>query len=47
MGVDSELVRGGGGVFDVTVNDKRIFSKHDEGRFPSESEIIDKLKKLA
>jgi len=41
--VDSEVVRGSGGIFDVTANDKRIFSKHDEGRFPSESEIIAKL----
>jgi len=44
LGVDSQLVRGGGGIFDVTVDSKRIFSKHDEGRFPSEKEIIEKLR---
>jgi len=46
LGVESKLVRGGGGIFDVTVNDKRIFSKKDEGRFPSEKEIIDQLRSL-
>jgi selT/selW/selH-like putative selenoprotein len=37
-------VRGSGGIFDVSVDDKRIWSKHDSGRFPSESEIIAKLR---
>jgi len=46
MGIDSEVVRGSGGIFDVTVDKKRIFSKHDEGRFPSEKEIVDALKAL-
>jgi selT/selW/selH-like putative selenoprotein len=40
------MIRGGGGIFDVTANDKRVFSKHDEGRFPTEREIIDKLKAM-
>ncbi len=46
LGVDSQLVRGGNGIFDVTVDNKRIFSKHDEGRFPSEKEIIDQLRSM-
>jgi len=46
LGVDSQLVRGSGGIFDVTVDNKRVFSKHDEGRFPSEKEIIDKLRTM-
>ena len=46
LGVDSQLVRGGGGIFDVTVDNKRIFSKHDEGRFPSENEIVEKLRSM-
>jgi selT/selW/selH-like putative selenoprotein len=40
-------VRGSGGIFIVTVNDKQIFSKRDEGRFPSEREILDQLKSMA
>lgn len=47
FGIDSEVVRGSGGIFDVTADNQRIFSKKQEGRFPSEGEIIDKLKKLA
>jgi len=46
IGIDSELVRGGGGIFDVTVDDKRIFSKHDEGNFPSEKAIVEQIKKM-
>ena len=44
--MESELVRGSGGIFVVTADNRRIFSKHDEGRFPSEREIIDKLREL-
>ena len=47
LGVDSQLVRGGGGIFDVTVDNKRIFSKKDEGRFPTEKEIVDQLRGFA
>jgi selT/selW/selH-like putative selenoprotein len=46
LGVDSQLVRGGGGIFDVTADSKRVFSKKDEGRFPSEKEVIDKLREM-
>jgi Rdx family. len=46
LGVDPELLRGKGGVFNVTVGNRRIFSKHDEGRFPSGSEILDQLRDL-
>ena len=47
LGVDSKLVRGSGGIFVVTADNQRIFSKQDEGRFPSESEIIDKLRSMS
>lgn len=46
LGLDSQLVRGSGGIFEVTVDNKRIFSKKDEGRFPTEKEILDKLKSM-
>ena len=42
-GVEVELVRGGGGVFDVVVNGRRIYSKQETGRFPDEAEILDQL----
>ena len=43
-GVDSELIAGGGGIFDVMVDGKMIFSKHEKERFPEDSEILDQLK---
>jgi selT/selW/selH-like putative selenoprotein len=46
LGVDSQVVRGSGGIFEVSVDNKRIFSKHEEGRFPTEKEIVDKLRGL-
>ncbi|RMF75248.1 MAG: selenoprotein, partial [Planctomycetota bacterium] len=33
-GVEPELIEGKGGVFDVVVDGKLIFSKHETGRFP-------------
>lgn len=38
-GADVELVRGSGGVFDVTVDGARRFSKHELGRFPTDDDI--------
>jgi len=37
-------VRGSGGIFVVSVDGKVIFSKKDEGRFPTEREILDQLR---
>ena len=33
------LVRGGGGVFDITIGDKLVFSKKNTGRFPTDEEV--------
>ena len=41
---DVELVEGGKGVFDVVCDGVRVFSKHLEGRFPEEGEILDLLR---
>ena len=38
------LVAGKGGVLDVFVDNKLIFSKHKEGRFPEIKEILSKVK---
>jgi len=40
-------VRGSGGIFIVSVDNRQIFNKKEEGRFPTEREIIDALRKLA
>ncbi|MBW2499915.1 MAG: Rdx family protein, partial [Deltaproteobacteria bacterium] len=34
LGVESSLIRGDGGIFDVVVDDELIFSKQKVGRFP-------------
>ncbi|HHN73891.1 MAG TPA: SelT/SelW/SelH family protein [Acidobacteria bacterium] len=43
MGIDSELNRGSGGIFDVWVDGERIFSKHEEGDFPEEVEVLRRI----
>ena len=45
-GVESELVCGGGGIFDVVVEGDMIFSKHESGRFPEPDEILAKIRNL-
>lgn len=42
--MESELVEGSNGVFDVVVDGKLIFSKHRTGRFPEPEEILDALR---
>ena len=37
--VDSELVKGGGGIFDVEVDGTRIYSKSETHRFPHPGEV--------
>jgi selenoprotein W-related protein len=44
FGVDSKLIEGSGGVFDVHVDGRQIWSKHDIGRFPDDREVLDKIK---
>jgi len=45
IGVQPELIKGAGGVFDVVADGGLIFSKHREGRFPDAGEIIRALRK--
>lgn len=46
FGVESELISGSGGVFDVVADGKLIFSKHETGRFPDPDEVIESLEAL-
>ena len=39
FGIKAELVKGMGGVFEVSVNDNLLFSKKELGRFPNENEV--------
>jgi len=41
-----QLIKGGGGIFDVKLNGKRVYSKQNmkDPRFPDEGEIIRLIK---
>lgn len=39
-------MRGSGGIFVVTADNQKLFSKKEEGRFPTEPEILEKLRAL-
>jgi selenoprotein W-related protein len=40
LSVESELIAGGGGVFEVTVDGKKLYSKKALGRFPEDGEVL-------
>lgn len=42
-GLDVQLVKGSGGIFDVFDGEKLVFSKHEEHRFPEADEILGEL----
>ena len=46
LGIESELVEGTNGIFDVMANGTMIFSKHEEERFPDHEEIITTLRSM-
>jgi selT/selW/selH-like putative selenoprotein len=43
FGIESVLIEGETGSFNVFVNDELIFSKYEEGRFPESGEIVQKI----
>ena len=44
FGVEPELIKGGGGVFDVTVDGQLVYSKHDTGEFPDPGELVKSIR---
>ena len=36
-------MRGGGGIFVVSADNQMLFSKKEQGRFPTETEILERL----
>jgi len=46
FGVESQLIEGQGGVFDVRVDGKQVWDKKQVGRFPEHQEIFDKIDAL-
>jgi selenoprotein W-related protein len=43
FGVEVDLIKGSGGIFDVVVDSRCIYSKHETGRFPTNEEVLAKL----
>jgi selenoprotein W-related protein len=44
FGVQTELIKGKNGIFDVVVDGNLIYSKHEIGRFPQNDEILKMLR---
>ena len=44
FGVSAELQGGHGGVFDVTLDGTLIYSKHETYRFPTDEEVLTKIR---
>lgn len=47
FGYESELVKSQGGVFEIELNGKLLFSKASLGRFPDDGEVKNLVKKEA
>jgi len=45
--MQAELIKGSGGIFDVTADDALIYSKHRTGRFPENAEVVQALRSLS
>ncbi|TML22629.1 MAG: hypothetical protein E6G11_07200 [Actinobacteria bacterium] len=43
LGIETRPIPGGRGQFDVLADGRVLFSKHAEGRFPEEDEILAQL----
>jgi selenoprotein W-related protein len=44
LSVDSELIAGRGGVFEITVDGTKLFSKKALGRFPEDGEVLELIR---
>ena len=45
LGLNAELIEGRGGIFEVTVNNDKIYDNQEVcGRLPSNEEVLEKLK---
>ena len=47
FGVESVLIEGKGGIFDVKVDGQLVYSKHETGRFPNQEEVSGLIKNRA
>ncbi|UCG17456.1 MAG: Rdx family protein [Phycisphaerales bacterium] len=47
FGIEAECVEGGGGIFDVRLDGKLIYSRHQTGRFPEHREVLTAIAHVA
>lgn len=45
--MQAELIKGSGGIFDVTADGALVYSKHRTGRFPENAEVLQALRTLS
>ena len=43
FGIESKMIEGSGGVFDVHVDGTQVWDKGEVGRFPEHDEILDRI----
>jgi selT/selW/selH-like putative selenoprotein len=43
FGIEAKVIAGGGGVFDVHLDDSLVWSKFETGRFPEHREVLDRI----
>ena len=46
FGEDTFIIEGAGGIFDVNVQGKLVYSKHETGEFPDEDALIEQMRAL-
>ena len=46
LGEEPFIIEGAGGIFDVNVDGKLIYSKHETGEFPDEDALVAQMKAL-
>ena len=44
LGIEAELIKDAGGIFDVVADGTRVYSKHETGRFPEPGEVVSALR---
>ena len=44
FGVETLLIGGGGGIFDVKLDGALVYSKHDTGEFPDEDALVEEIR---
>jgi len=47
LNLETKLIEGAGGVFEVRVNASLVWSKKEMGRFPEHAEVVDKIRTIA